>query len=345
MKVLFLTEGRNVPAARFRAEQFLPGLRGHGIEGTLSRAWPDKYYLPAWHKNRFFGRLAAALFLLLKFADRLAAVLRAPFYDAVFLQRDLLPWPDLPLLESLLRRLSRRLIFDFDDAVYLFAPEKTAALARMSDAVIAGNGHLRNYALKHRPSAELIPTCVDTARYTPGPGGRKGIVTIGWMGTSSGLPHLAAAADGLAGVLKAGGAELLIVSDAPPAPPFLSGPGVRFRKWSAETELDDLRSFDIGIMPLPDDEFSRGKCGFKLLLYMSCGVPVVASPVGANREIVRDGENGFLAASGAEWLEKLAALVKDAGLRRGFGAAGRRTVEAGYSVDANIARLAGTIKG
>lgn len=344
MKVLFLTEGRDVPAGRFRVEQLVPSLEKAGIRCYVSRAFPPKYYLPAWHRKKYVGRLAALFYLALKTADRFLAVLRAPFYDAVFLQRGLLPWPDRPVLERLLRSLSKKLIFDFDDAIYVNAPAKTAAAAGMSDLVIAGNGYLKTYALKYNPRVEVVPSCVDTGVYTPGRAAGGDRATIGWMGSSSEMKNLAAAGNGLADAVAEGEAELFLVSDLLPPLPFLTGVRPRYKKWTAASELEDLRAFDVGIMPLEDTEVARGKCGFKLLLCMSCGVPVIASPVGANRDIVKDGENGFLASSAAEWKEKLTALIRDPGLRRRIGAAGRLTVEARYSVKANAPVLAGIIK-
>jgi len=213
----------------------------------------------------------------------------------------------------------------------------------MSKHVIVGNSYLRDYALKFNPNVTVIPTVIDTKRYRPREQYEfRGKPVIGWVGLAYNLSYLVRLRGALLKLRKeVGDFELRIICSRP-----LKMDGVRtsFKRWSYEDEVVDIRGFDIGIMPLPDDEWARGKCGLKLLQYMACGVPVVASPVGVNTEIIRDGKNGFLARNEEEWIKKLSLLLRDEESRRQMGKAGRRTVQTRYSLRLWGPRLAGLYK-
>jgi len=339
LKVLFLTEGKDVPASRFRVDQCIDYIRKAGIKCSVLRSWPQKYYLPSWHKKRIIGRLAAYLYFGLKVANGLWRVMRAPLYDVVFLQRDLLTWKGPPFLEWLLRKLSKKIIFDFDDAIFLNNHQKISKLIGLSDLVIVGNSYLGEYAQRYNSRVEVIPTSVDTDKYCPLTRRTGAKVTIGWMGTSSNLPNLEILSRPLRRLSKRYEFELKVVSNFPPGPNFLNGLNVVRHRWHAKKELEELQSFDIAIMPLVDNEWTRGKCGAKALVCMSCGIPAVISPVGVNKEIVQDGINGFLAATEEEWIEKLSKLIENKGLREQLGKAARRTVVEKYSIKTNLPKL------
>jgi glycosyltransferase involved in cell wall biosynthesis len=206
----------------------------------------------------------------------------------------------------------------------------------MASAVVVGNEWLAEYARRHNPNVWVIPSTVDTDRYVP-----RAIepstapVVIGWSGSSTTVRHLRTISGALARVAAAAPVELRIMGGEFELP----GAPVTLRRWSSEGEVDELRRFDVGIMPVPDDLWSKGKCGMKALLYMAVGVPTVASPVGVNSAIIREGENGLLAATEEEWVDKLLTLVRDVELRRRLGAAGRATVEATYSLRAQAPRV------
>jgi glycosyltransferase involved in cell wall biosynthesis len=253
------------------------------------------------------------------------------------------------------RRAAGKVIFDFDDAV-MFRDSKRGRpgsvlrqlkfkrTVRGSDRVVAGNAYLEGMTLSYNRNVTVIPTSIDMDRYVPKAGAdNDGTVTLGWIGSASTIFYL----ERIRGVLdkiyaRYPNTRLKIVSDM-----FLdlSVMPVEKKRWRCEEEIADLHSFDIGLMPLTDDHWSRGKCGFKLLQYMAVGVPPVCSPVGVNREIVTHGVNGFHATSESEWLESLGSLIRESGLRRRLGTEARRIVKERYSLGVNSGRLAAVIAG
>lgn len=341
MKVLFLTEGQHVPASRFRVQQFIPYLESRGIRCTVRPLIPNKYLSL---RNRWAQRSLT----IWKIFQRLRAIADASSFDAVYLQRDLIAIPS-PFLERLLHRINPRLVFDFDDAITVTMDggqdprqAKVEEIFRRSQRIVAGNEYLRSLAVPHNSNITVIPTAVDTARYTPGlrP---HGPLIIGWMGTAGNLPYLVKIAPALESLARQHSFELRIVSEAAAIPSELRGFNVRHLTWSESTELDDLRSFDIGIMPLPDNPWTRGKCGFKLLQYMAVGIPAVGSAVGVNREILANGA-GLLADDETDWFRTLDALLSDANLRRRYGEAGRQRVVERYSIAANAPALEAVLR-
>jgi glycosyltransferase involved in cell wall biosynthesis len=204
-------------------------------------------------------------------------------------------------------------------------------IIQMSAAVIAGNDYLRNYALRHNENVILIPSSVDTERYVPShPQNERKSVVIGWIGSNT-TKNFLYDLKGVFAELSKRYANLEFEFVGARFYGFGLGTMVN-KEWSLGDELTDLQGFDIGIMPMPDNEWTRGKCGFKALLYMSCGIPVIASPVGVNAEIVEDGVNGFLASSEKEWSEKLSLLIEDKALRGAMGKRGREEVVERYSL-------------
>jgi glycosyltransferase involved in cell wall biosynthesis len=224
----------------------------------------------------------------------------------------------------------------------------TRTIIEVSDAVIAGSHHLRDYALKLNKNVFLIPTSIDTDKWKPRPkpGKDKNGFCIGWCGTGSNLKYLDLLREPLSVLGKKFNIELMIVgpeSEAGNLPRF-ENVRVVYRPWDLDNEMEVVSGFDVGIMPLYDGEAEKGKCGLKLLLYMSLGIPAIGSAVGENRHIIRDGEDGFLASNGKEWVEKLEALITDDDLRERFSLEGRRTVLERYSLKENGGKLAQIIK-
>jgi hypothetical protein len=245
---------------------------------------------------------------------------------------------------KMLRWCSKKLVFDYDDAV-LYRDSNRAELEsrgrawrfrrmiRAADKVIAGNEYLASLAESFGGRATVIPTCIDDTQMSPrgARGGRTdGRVVIGWIGSHSTVMYLEGLREVFGDIARRyRSAVLKVVSDR-----FPGAMGIETveKRWSLADEAEDLRSFDIGVMPLSDDVWTRGKCGFKLLQYMAVGAAVVASPVGVNSKIVRDGENGLAAKNREEWVAARGRLIEDAEYRRKLGEAGRRSLTGRYAV-------------
>jgi glycosyltransferase involved in cell wall biosynthesis len=316
MKVLALTEAPNHVCYRYRIEAFALALAERGWTLESLPLMPHTF-------------------------QRSAQLRSAAAADVVILQRKLLPLWQLRLL----RRAARFLVYDFDDALFYRdsysrkGPMSWARLAHFwatiyaADAVTAGNEYLLEQATAYiEPRrVHLIPTCVDPHLYPLALHNRRGAaVKLAWIGQHSTLsclyhaePALAAAAQRLAGL------ELRVICNQFPR---LQGVSVVPRQWSAASEAAEIADADIGISWLPDDPWSLGKCGLKVLQYMAAGLPVVANPVGMNREMVVHGETGLLASSPAQWSAAIAKLAADPALRARMGAAGRDLVQKHFSV-------------
>jgi len=329
-----------VPSQRFRLEQWLPALQRAGIEVEL-RPFADERLMEVLHQP---GRpVAKAAALAAAFARRIADVAAAPRYDAVVIHRAAcLVGP--ALLERALKLLNCPVIFDFDDAIFalhttaanrrfgwLKFPQKTAAICRISSHVVVGNEFLADYARQFNDRVTIIPTSIETDRYRAlrkSHNGNGQRVVIGWTGSSTSQTYLEMFAPVLREFMRHRDVELRVISDREPD---LPGIPYVWQSWTAETEIELLRGFDIGIMPMPDDQWARGKCAMKALQCMALGIPTVCSAVGANREVIRHGENGLLAGTPEEWMVNLKSLVDDPSLRERLGQAGRQTVEDRYS--------------
>ncbi len=312
-RVLFLVEGRTTPSSRLRVTAHLPAIRHAGFVGETA----DIPRSPIARVKRFLG---------------------LGRFDVVVVQKKVLRHWEV----ALLARCATHLVYDFDDAVTVGPygerpdPRRSARFAAMiahCTAVIAGNEELARYAAGH-PNVRVIPTGVDPAAYRVKPpataDGRGAVVVIGWIGTSGNLKYLRMLAPAFETLAERGvRVTLRVVSDASPEPSAIP---VEFVPWRLDREANDVVGFDIGVMPLDDTAWSRGKCGFKLLQYMAAGLPTVASPVGVNRSIIQHGENGLLADSPDAWKGALDQLIADPSLRTRLGRAARRTVETQYSL-------------
>lgn len=336
MNVLFVPVGTpDVACSRVRIYQYLPFLAASGVTARAFPFYPISHPDPSEAQSAPGTRLARILHTLRQ-ALCLAAL--APRYDLLYLQRVLLPLP----LQRLVAHRSRALAFDFDDAIYTThdgLSRSAAWLAReqrrfahmlgCSDAAFVSTLMLAERARQHQPNVFQIPSPVDTARYRPDERADRSGVTLGWIGSSSTtmyveplIPTLRRLSDRYPSV------RIELIG----ARPGIDSAPAQIHAWTLGTELQYLQAFDIGIMPLSDDEWSRAKAGYKLLQYMACGTACVASPVGINREIVRHGETGLLARDDAEWERALSTLIEDTSLRERLGRAGRAVAEQQYSL-------------
>jgi glycosyltransferase involved in cell wall biosynthesis len=327
MEVLALIEGVEQPCYRYRLEAF-----------TWSMAERGLYLKATALQTAILPR--SAQFISLRHAEM------------VILQRKLLPRWQL----ALLRRAAKRLVYDVDDALFQRdsyhakgaesrqRQRRFAATVRAADLVIAGNEYLKEQAAQYVEPERVcvIPTCVEPAWYVPATHSRRGAaVRLVWIGQRSTLPSLRAAEGHLAAAVERfPGLQLRVISDAAPA---LRGLRVAARRWSSVNEAAELVQGDIGVNWLPDDSWSRGKCGLRVLQYMAAGLPVIANPVGMNRAMVVHGETGLLASTPREWAEAISRLASDPPLRRRMGEAGRQRVARHYSVTAWGPRLAAAI--
>jgi glycosyltransferase involved in cell wall biosynthesis len=330
---VFFVQGERVPAARARGFVIARALEAEGVACDVRVPYPSVYgdtRLP-WPLN-----VPRPLYTPLAALARWRHLRDLRDDDVVFFQR---PMTELPttLLERLAAR-GRRVIFDFDDAIHerVSNRRKFPALIALADHVIAGNPYLA--AAAGAPGkTTIIPTAVDADRYAyqPSRDTRGKDVVIGWTGLSNNYHQLVHALPGLRRAIERTGARFLVISNAAP-PAELAPLRPEFVRWRPETEIEDLARVDIGLMPLPDGPIERGKCAYKLIQYMALGRPGVASPVGANRDVVTEGVDGFLASDDAAWERAIVALVDDPVLRRQVGERGRARVEEAYSLRAVI---------
>ncbi|MBN1793573.1 MAG: glycosyltransferase [Candidatus Omnitrophica bacterium] len=347
--VPYSTEGAS---NRYRIEQYLPFLRERGIECTLS-AFVSRRFFSILYKE---GNAPRKLWYFLKgVIRRIYDVLRVHAYDVVIIHREACPFGP-PVFERLLSFFKKPIIYDFDDAIYLpnydpanrlysffKYPAKTRKIIRLSSHVIVANHFLKRFAEQHSPRVTVIPTCVDTERYARRGGEAKGKKpVIGWVGSKTTAPYLTLLYPVLQRLARECDFIFRVVGAS--APIVIPGVTVENIPWSLESEWAYFSSLDIGVYPLINDEWARGKAAFKAILYMCAGIPVVASGVGMNAEVVKDGENGFLASSADEWYEKLLRLVQDESLRRRFAERGRDTVERRFSLAVNAPLFADIIR-
>ncbi len=348
MKITFLVPypKHEAPSQRFRFEQYFNVL--------AQKEFIVKMY-PLLEQNAFHNfytqkSLVQRLLKVIKgLIHRIYALLNLRAQDFVFIHREAAPIGP-PLLEWIIAKILRKkIIYDFDDAIWLTDKTneskiekllrwrgKVASICTWSYKVSCGNEYLANYARQFNSNVVVNPTTIDTENlHNP----RKIIkknsekITIGWTGSHSTLKYLKEIELILEYLeTKYPNVQILIIADKKPD---LKLRNLEFLKWNKETEAEDLSKIDIGIMPLPDDEWSKGKCGFKALQYMAMEIPCVISPVGVNKQIIDHGVNGFLAESEQDWITHLEYLINNQSARIQLGLAGRQKVIEGYSVLSN----------
>lgn len=334
------------PGQRFRLEQWEPLLKQKGLEITYSPFETPELRQFLYQKGQTAKKISMVLASMNRRRRELDSI---DEFDLVYVFREAAllgpPW-----FERKIARSGKPMIFDFDDAVfvayrspsngylsYLKFPQKTGEICKLSAHVMAGNQYLADYAQEFNKNVTIIPTTIDTEKYRVVEKKENSeVVTIGWSGSFSTVQHLDTIREVFQELAKTEKFRLRVIG----TPDYkISGVEVESLAWKSETEIADLEKIDIGLMPLPDDQWSKGKCGLKALQYMALGIPTICSPVGVNSTIVQDGENGFIADSKAEWIAKLKKLLHSFSLRRRLGLAGRKTVEESYSAKAIAPRV------
>ena len=339
--VLFLTKyDRKGPSSRYRSLQYFPHFEDAGIHCTHAPLFSDEYLQVLYETgSRPLGKVIRG------YISRLRDLLEVRTHDAIVIEKELLPYVPA-VFERVLSRLETPYIVDYDDAVFhnydlsgnpiirRFLGQKIDVVMREADAVVTGNEYLASRARKAGASrVEIIPTVIDLDRYPHVPPNDDGPFIIGWIGSPTTAQYVEAIAPALREVCQGRDARVVLVGAG-----SVELPDVPFevREWSEATEINDIASFDVGIMPLEDTPWERGKCGLKLIQYMGCGKPVVASPIGVNDKIAEAGRHGFHAVNKREWINELTKLWDDRDLAREMGNQGRQQIKTKYCLDATV---------
>lgn len=335
------------PSQRFRFEQYLDLLRANNFKITLL----PFYNQSAWKALNEANHIVVAVHVFIGIIRQFLRIARSVEADYILIHREILPLGP-PIIEwTLAKILKKKIIYDFDDAIWLTDKtnepfwlkvlkyrKKVRLICKWSYRVSCGNEYLGSYATRYNKNVIINPTTIDTdgihnrVHYrTVSRDVEK--LTIGWTGSYSTLKYL----ESLQNVFqrieeKYPNVSLLVVADKPPK---LQLKNLLFRKWSKETEIEDLCCVDIGIMPLPDDEWTKGKCGFKALQYLALCIPALVSPVAVNKQIIIPGINGYWCETEKEWISCITLLLENKKLCRELGTKGREIVEAQYSVMSN----------
>ena len=326
-------------STRQRLLQYIPALEAAGIAVDHRPLFDNDYMASLAEGSRYpRARVAKA------YARRLGQLISSPLGDVIWIYAELFPWLPAPF-ERLSVRRGLPIVYDFDDAFFhnyddhskpwvrALLRGKLDPLIRAAKACTCGNRYLQEYAARLCPNSIVLPTVVDTDVYKPNAANRIDRIVIGWIGSPSTWNYVRPLFPLFANLAKERGIIFRAIGAgrAADADRFA---GLELVEWSEKSEVAELQRFDIGIMPVPDDPWARGKSGYKLIQYMACGLPVVASPVGVNEEIVGEGENGFLATSESDWRSALERLIDDGELRSRMGSAGRERAAKNYSLAA-----------
>lgn len=342
MRLLMLPRyGQLGASSRVRMYQYIPALQAAGIDVEVSPLFGDGYVRALYARRRAWRDIGRG------YAHRIQAQRAPARHDVVWVEKELLPWGPA-IVERV--RTGPAVVVDYDDAVFhrydmhrlglvrRALGGKIDAVMRRADMVTAGNGYLAERATAAGClRVERLPTVIDLARYAlRAPCESGAAVVIGWIGSPATADYLTMVAPALQRLARTHAIRCVAIGARPDQ---VEGTPFQAEPWTEAGEGAQVAAFDIGLMPLPDEPWERGKCGYKLIQYMACGVPVVASPVGVNPEIVTPGMNGELATSTDEWVAALSRLIENPELRVHQGLQGRQRVEAWYSLQAQAPRL------
>ncbi len=347
--LIFTKYGRKAASSRYRFLQYLPFLQRESIECEISNLLDDEYL-----EKRFTVGQRSIYHIVKGFLRRLKMIAKAKHYDLVIIYCELFPYiPDF--FERYLKLRNIPYIIDFDDAIFhsydihpnetirFLLKNKMGKILSMAQCVIAGNEYLADYARNFNDDVVVIPTVVDINTYKVAVHNNDDSETfvIGWIGSPSTSAYLKIIKPALKKFCANHNAKLVLIGAGNV---LMDGIPLEIHEWDEKKEVEYIRQFDVGVMPLPDSPWARGKCGFKLIQYMACGLPVIASPVGTNKEIVEDGVNGFFASTTEEWVNFLGILYNNYPLREKMGESGRQKIKHCYSLQVMAPRLISIIK-
>lgn len=328
--------GRLGASSRVRSYQYLDALTAAGIEVTVCALFSDAYILTRNRKRRI-----PLIEVLRAYTRRIADMMRQRSHPVLWIEYELLPW--IPYaIERLLLPTRCEFLVDYDDAIFhrydnhanalvrALLRDKIDRIMRAATIVVACNDYLADRARSAGARrVEIIPSVIDTRRYRQKQYAVSDGFTVGWIGSPSTTPYLRDLEPALRAIADIAGLRIANVGGDPWTPAGLAVDNIA---WSEATEVDQMLRFDVGVMPLPDEPWARGKCGYKLIQYMGCGLPVVASPVGVNMKIVDQGRTGLLASRSDEWAAALRSLAQSPDTRMAMGRAGREKAERDYSL-------------
>jgi glycosyltransferase involved in cell wall biosynthesis len=344
MKVLLLSRyGRAGASSRIRSYQYLPFLEAEGIHVTVSPLVEDNYLHDLYSNS---GRKVHSLFQA--YFKRVGCLFKCRRFDLLWIEYELLPW--MPhWAEKVLAAFGIPYLVDYDDAIFhrydmhprrlirLCLGRKIDRVMQLASKVVVGNEYLAERAWQSGArKVGILPSVVDLNRYRVEKGMRNKVFTVGWIGSPTTAPYLEAVTPAIEEFARDRDVRLVLVGSGKVRS---NGGPVEVREWSEDREVGDIQSFDVGIMPLPNEPWALGKCGYKLVQYMACALPVVASPIGVNKEMVRNGWNGFLAEGKEEWVQALNILYGNPNQREEMGKAGRALVEEKFCLQVTAPRL------
>lgn len=352
MKILFIVPYSSEGASsRYRVEQYLPYLRREGIGYDIRPFAFEKFYKILYVKGKYFIKI---FYFVIALLNRIFDIVRLYRYDVVFIHREACPIGP-PVFEWLVYKFKKQIIFDFDDAIFLQnynpinsiykilkLPSKTNSIIKMAQTVIVANKFLEEYAFRFNKNVYVIATPIDTDKFNISKRNNSGRLTIGWIGSPTTAVYLKI----IYGAMQSLGRKYDFIFKIVGADQNIYIPGVvvENQEWQIDREISDFQSIDIGIYPLPDTLWAKGKAGFKAIQYMACGIPVIASPVGITKEIICDGTNGFLAQDENDWISKMSRLIENSDLRINIGLEGRKTVEEKFALRINSPKYMEIIK-
>ena len=340
----FAKYDREAASTRQRMLQYLPALEAAGIKVDVHPLLDDNYV-----RSLASGKPVSKLAIALAYARRFAHLRATVDADLIWVYGEAFPW--LPAaFEKLAFRPGKPLLYDYDDAFFQPYDDHRNPLVRWmlggkldpliagARGICAGNAYLRDHAARLNPHAIVLPTVVDTVLYRPAIARTDRPLTIGWIGSPSTWPYVRPYLPLVSELCRTGEVRFSAVGAgvAAAADRF---DGLTLVPWTEAGEIAAVQAMDIGIMPLPDAPWARGKSGYKLVQYMACGLPLVASPVGVNSTIVEDGVTGLLATDMAQWRAGLDRLIADPALRASMGTAGRARAVDAYSLHSQAPRL------
>jgi len=347
--VLLARYGPRGASSRVRMYQYLPALEAAGVRVETCAMFSDAYVAA-----RHGGRAATAASAAAAFVRRAAQLARLHPKAALWVEYEILPW--LPFAaERAFYSAPRPVVVEYDDAIFhrydqsrsalvrRWLGDKISRIMRAATVVIAGNDYLARYARDAGAAhVEIVPSVIDLSRYRQRDANDGARFVVGWVGSGSTTPYLREIEPALRAMRES--CPRLAFRSVGGTAWSPAGIAVETLPWSLDTEVDAMLGFDVGVMPLPDEPWTRGKCGYKLIQYMGCGLPVVASPVGVNASIVEHGRTGFLASSTAEWTSALRSLAGSVELRAAMGRAGLEKVRRDYDLAVTAPRIASLMR-